>query len=155
MWIHPFENTARILIEPAVTDSILYFRQNEANKTEAGGILLGFRRGDHLHIVEVTTPQAADHRSLFRFFRRDRHHQNVAIKRWKESNALIDYLGEWHTHPEINPSPSMLDISEWRQICRREPLPMVFIVVGMDSSLWVGVGVNDNVFKAEIQSETI
>ncbi|SFI37652.1 integrative and conjugative element protein, VC0181 family [Collimonas sp. OK307] len=150
MWIHPFEATARILVEPAVLDMIFGFRQNAAHKTEAGGILLGFRRGDHLHIVEATTPQPADRRSLFRFFRRDRYHQSVALKRWKESNAMVDYLGEWHTHPEVRPTPSFLDMSEWIQICRREPLPMVFIIVGMDSSLWVGVGVNDCVLNAVI-----
>jgi integrative and conjugative element protein (TIGR02256 family) len=148
MWIHPFEATARILIEPAVLDIILGFKQDAIVKTEAGGILLGFRRGHHLHIVEATTPQPADRRSLFGFFRRDRHHQGVAVRRWKESNATVDYLGEWHTHPEIRPAPSSLDMSEWKQICRREPSPMVFVIVGMDGLFWVGVGTSDYVFKA-------
>ncbi|MES2040094.1 MAG: Mov34/MPN/PAD-1 family protein [Pseudomonadota bacterium] len=155
MWIHPFESAARILVEPAAIEKILEFRQNQADKTEAGGILLGLRRENHLHIVDATTPKPADRRSLFRFFRRDRYHQNFAIQQWKESGALVDYLGEWHTHPETSPSPSTIDLSEWRQICRREPIPMVFMILGMDSSLWVGVGINDIVLEAKNQDKTI
>lgn len=149
MWIHPFQTSARILIEPNVLDIISQFRQDAASKPEAGGILLGYRRGHHLHIIEATIPQRSDRRSLFGFLRRDRHHRDVAIKRWRESNATVDYLGEWHSHPEVRPKPSHIDVSEWRKICRREPAAaMVFMIVGMDGSFWLGVGTDNHVFEA-------
>jgi integrative and conjugative element protein (TIGR02256 family) len=150
MWIHPFQTSARILIEPNVIDTISQFRQDAALKPEAGGILLGYRRGQHLHIVEATIPQHSDRRSLFGFLRRDRYHRDIAIKRWRESNATIDYLGEWHSHPEVCPTPSSIDVSEWRKICRREPVDMVFMIVGMGGFFWLGVGTDDHVFKASV-----
>jgi integrative and conjugative element protein (TIGR02256 family) len=67
---------------------------------------------------------------------------------------VVDYLGEWHTHPEVLPSPSSLDISEWQLICRRKATPMVFMIVGMDGSLWAGVGLGDTVFKAVMCSSS-
>ncbi|TSD72230.1 hypothetical protein FFI39_015330 [Janthinobacterium sp. KBS0711] len=149
IWVHPFRDLARILVEPAVMETILSFRQDAMHKTEAGGILLGYRRGDHLHIVEATCPQTADRRSLFRFFRCDRYHLNTAIKRWQDSDSKIDYLGEWHTHPETFPSPSYIDLSEWRKISDRVLIPMVFMIVGMDGSLWLGVGEREIIQAAD------
>jgi integrative and conjugative element protein (TIGR02256 family) len=147
MWSHPFIPTARVLIEPSVWTGISKFRQEECGKLEGGGILLGYRREAHLHIVEATTPQASDRRSLFGFFRRERFHQKVALQRWTESNETMDYLGEWHTHPELNPIPSRLDQVEWQKIYSGA-LPMVFVILGVNGAYWAGVSMNNNLMRS-------
>ncbi|EGC16769.1 hypothetical protein HMPREF9098_1811 [Kingella denitrificans ATCC 33394] len=34
----------------------------------------------------------------------------------KQSNHQWHYLGEWHTHPEINPKPSKTDLEGWSEL---------------------------------------
>lgn len=141
IWSHPFISAARVLIEPIVLEQISRFRQVESDTPEGGGILLGYRRDSHLHIVEATTPQPSDKCTLFRFVRRDPHHQKLALKRWMESNQTIDYLGEWHTHPQGEPAPSQLDLIEWCKIFKGEP-PMLFMILGTKDDDWVGVSMD-------------
>ncbi|MET3821874.1 hypothetical protein ACVK00_000780 [Burkholderia sp. PvR073] len=57
---HPFHEDARILIEPFVLSTLMGFRQTDPTAPESGGILLGYRRGLHLHVSMVTTPQPGE-----------------------------------------------------------------------------------------------
>lgn len=143
--LHPLEEEGRILIEGSVIDLVSHYRQREPNTPEAGGILLGYRRGVHLHIVSATVPQQGDRRARNRFHRCDPLHQVVAEDQWKSSGSTIDYLGEWHTHPERDPAPSLLDISEWRKICRTRQECMIFLIVGNFDKLWLGIGQGQNI----------
>lgn len=130
----------KILVERQVWQKIMPHRQRDMAAPEAGGILLGYRRGEHLHVIDATLPQAEDRRSRFRFTRAKRPHQDIALARWEEGSGTVDYLGDWHTHPESNPSPSGLDTSEWRKIYEPRAVPMLFIILGWSSAVWVGVG---------------
>lgn len=136
---HPRVAGARALIEHDVLERLRPFRQIEPTAEEAGGILLGFRRGPHLHVTSVTTPGAADSRSRYSFVRQDRVHQARATNGWKQSGGYLDYLGEWHTHPETVPTPSALDLMEWRKICITTNEPMIFLIVGQ-AGHWCGIG---------------
>ncbi|MBR8356014.1 hypothetical protein KDW10_01375 [Burkholderia vietnamiensis] len=53
---HPFHEDARILIEPFLLSTLMRFRQMDPAASESGGILLGYRRGMHLHMSMVKTP---------------------------------------------------------------------------------------------------
>jgi len=153
MWVNPMDRSSRVLIEPPVLDLIKRYRQDKAVSPEAGGILLGFRRDPHLHIVEATTPFEADFRGRFRFDRRDPNHQKVATRQWRSTGGTMDYLGEWHTHPEEYPQPSSLDRSEWTKICSSCAAPMVFAILGLSDAMWLGVGLTEDVVPA-FQSDT-
>lgn len=139
MWQSPWQPSSRVLIEAGPLTLLDRFHQPGRAALEAGGILLGYRRGLHLHVVAATTPQAADRRSRFRFHRADPHHQIAAMDHWESSGMRVDYLGEWHTHPEAQPTPSHLDYSEWRKICSRRSSPMVFVILGWSGDIWLGV----------------
>jgi integrative and conjugative element protein (TIGR02256 family) len=65
-------------------------------------------------VDEVTTPQQTDRRSRCGFFRSAKH-ELLARKRWIEERNTLAYLGLWHTHPEVDPSPSSVDQNDWRQ----------------------------------------
>jgi len=54
----------------------------------------------------------------------------------------MDYVGEWHTHPESGPAPSSLDFCEWRKICKRRKEMMLFLIQGTEA-VWMGVGMGN------------
>jgi integrative and conjugative element protein (TIGR02256 family) len=130
---------ARLLIEDSVLGRVNEFRQIASSDPEAGGILLGFRREAHLHVASATPPGPQDRRSRYHFRRDVAFHSQIALLEWTKSQETMDYLGEWHTHPERDPRPSKLDLREWRQICGCHKEPMVFLIQGI-SRRWVGVG---------------
>lgn len=156
IWHNATDNCGDILIEPAVVNLIRSHCQNQPGISESGGILLGYRRGSHLHIVDATTPQPDDQCTRFRFFRRDLYHQQVAISKWGMSSNTLDYIGEWHTHPEPDPMPSSLDMSEWKKICCARKTNMVFLIAGWTGVFWLGVGRGQHIEKAtEVNIEDV
>lgn len=134
----------QVLIEAQVLITISRHRQDAPRKAEAGGILLGQRRGIHMHVVEATEPAPKDRRGRTHFDRSPAVHQEIATARWHRSGGTVDYVGEWHTHPEDMPSPSRIDREAWQAIYRsRAPAPMIFIIAGMSGHHWVGLGQHD------------
>jgi integrative and conjugative element protein (TIGR02256 family) len=129
-----------VLIEEKALRVLVGHRQLHQDAPESGGILLGYRRGTHLHVTEATAPLLSDQASRTRFFRSAAPHQQAALARWRESGGTIDYLGEWHTHPEHHPTPSTIDKSGWMRICGKRRLPMLFVIAGTQDHLWIGLG---------------
>ncbi len=137
---NPFSNdtSGRLLIEDAVFATLYLYRQFSHTAPESGGIFLGFRRGEHLHIVEATVPSKLDKRSRFGFYRQAASHQKIALKRWHETGETMDYMGEWHSHPEDIPRPSGTDLRNWLEITVPRRDPMVFVIIGRRDD-WIGV----------------
>lgn len=136
-----------IVIEQQPLDVMCSFRQHEPHDPEAGGILLGFRRSDHLHVVDLTVPHAEDSRSRVSFFRSEKAHQRIAMERWRLSGGKLDYIGEWHTHPEKTPTPSSIDLREWRKIAGRS-VPMLFLILGNVGDPWISTGLGGKLARA-------
>lgn len=93
---------------------------------EAGGLILGLRKGLYLHVVEITRPQAWDRQSATRFHRSPKGHRIAAFKHWRKSGEKMDWIGEWHSHPGFSLSPSSIDIRNWHDIVRKRKAGMVF-----------------------------
>lgn len=115
---------------------LLAHRQLKADQMEAGGILLGrlIDATDDVLVDEVTSPNKQDRRGRFFFFRKKRTAQQRINFAWKESSHTRIYLGEWHTHPESDPSPSDIDLENWNRIGRMatyEQEFLFFIIVGI------------------------
>lgn len=110
------------------------YRQPQGG-TEAGGILLGTVHAGGLLVVEATEPTARDVRRQYFFERRAFRHRALAESRWRSSGGTTRYLGEWHTHPQDHPTPSMLDRAEWKQLARKraDGRPMLAVIVGRRS----------------------
>lgn len=91
------------------------YAQGEPEKHEAGGILLGRYILDCKDVVvdRVTVPAPGDRMARFRFFRSAHAHQQAIYQAWRASEGTCNYLGEWHTHPQRDPKPSLVDILEW------------------------------------------
>jgi integrative and conjugative element protein (TIGR02256 family) len=129
-----------VLIEEKALQVLARHRQLHQDAPESGGILLGYRRGNHLHVTEATAPLVSDQASRTRFFRSAAPHQQAALARWRESGGTMDYLGEWHTHPEHHPTPSTIDKRGWIRICGKRRIPMLFVIAGTQDHLWIGLG---------------
>lgn len=119
------------------------YRQRAVQDCEAGGILLARRieGSEDIVIDEATPPHSKDRRTRFSFFRRKKPTQEIVNCKWNETSGAVNYLGEWHTHPEAVPTPSHIDKMNWRRIVRKTEFKgdsLVFVIVGIDETrMWV------------------
>ena len=72
-----------------------------------------------------------------------KHHQEAIDDAFKKSNGEWHYLGEWHTHPEDVPNPSMTDYTSWHKSLKSE-LPLILIIAGR-THFWVGKKIQDKI----------
>lgn len=128
------DNDSYLLIERKVVNTLLEYQQNDPLKQESGGVLVGFYRGKHIHITDLSTPQAGDDQSKHSFIRKDIKHTNF-IEKFMNHNVNGSYIGEWHTHPQDRAHPSSVDRSEWNKVKElRNPAKTCFIIVGNNFS---------------------
>lgn len=143
-WLDP-ESGRIVLLQKTILPLLDTYRQVDRKSLEAGGILLGCRRDPHLEVARITEPGVGDVRKRIFFDRRDPCHQRGAIEAWRDSGRFIDYLGDWHTHPEPSPTPSGVDFEQWRLLRGQTNIdPMLELIVGT-KEMWVGLVVNGKV----------
>lgn len=106
----------RIKIGSRAVSEMRHFIQNTPQKKEAGGVLLGrFLIGsDEVVVDNITIPMQGDIRSRYTYIRSKGTHQKQIYEAWASSKGTCNYLGEWHTHPEVDPHPSIHDIDNWK-----------------------------------------
>ena len=63
----------------------------------------------------------------------EKEHINTLKYIRKLSLGTKSYLGEWHTHPEPNPRPSSLDITEWKKTANYNEDMLLFLIVGQET----------------------
>lgn len=129
-----------IEIREDVLERLLDYRQKELETPESGGILQGKRlKNGGIIITDLTEPQPNDVQKRS-FFKKDKDiHQQLSDKMWRESRGTCVSLGEWHTHPESDPTPSPLDKRGWNKNVRKQSDKNVylFIIVGISElRLW-------------------
>ncbi|EKO3482258.1 Mov34/MPN/PAD-1 family protein [Vibrio fluvialis] len=84
----------------------LHHYKQTGNKNEAGGFLFGEIRAGVVTIKTVSTPNKADKRSRFGFSWNKREANKTIQENFKNG---LHYLGDWHTHPCSQPTPSLDD----------------------------------------------
>lgn len=122
-------------LSPNAAATLHAHRQADHEDAEAGGILLGrtMRDSGSLVVDSAVSPGKGDKRRRFSFRRsRPRAQRNVDAA-WTGSGGTSNYLGEWHSHPEDDPTPSSHDRREWRRIAREtvhDGDSLFFLIVG-------------------------
>lgn len=116
-----------------VIEKLKTFIQKSPASTEAGGLLIGYKRGLHFEITDITYPYKGDIRKRNFFERKDKEHINKLQYIHKLSLAQKGFLGEWHTHPEKNPRPSLLDITEWKKTANYNKDILLFLIIGQET----------------------
>lgn len=134
----------RVLLAKEVVIRFLDFRQLERTAPEAGGVLMGrfIQDSGHIAIDLISEPMIEDVRRRTFFFRAEKRHQEIVNRVWTESESTCTYLGEWHTHPEDDPTPSSVDLNEWNKKLKQNPNhrnALMFIIVGRERfRIWEG-----------------
>ena len=130
------ESDCLVVIMGQVVTRLLSYRQLHHLAPESAGVLIGERRGQHLVVCDISEPGPGDIRQRCRVDRRGAHHQLRVNEAFESSGGTHQYLGEWHTHPEDKPSPSITDRSSWkRNVAAKES--MLLLIVGR-TDLWLG-----------------
>ncbi len=97
---------------------------------ESGGILLGWRDGGDRIVINALGPGPQALHGRHRFLP-DHEWQVFFIRRiFKESHGDIDYLGDWHSHPNGGSTMSAEDHATLRRISRRVREPLMLILAG-------------------------
>jgi integrative and conjugative element protein (TIGR02256 family) len=130
------ENGGLLLIMPSPLKKMLAYRQLSWFSTEAAGVLIGERRGPHLVIHEISEPGPGDIRRRCFVDRKGAHHQIAVDDAFRSSSGRLQYLGEWHTHPEDSPLPSPTDLGTWQRHLIADQEKMVMLIVGR-KEVWV------------------
>jgi integrative and conjugative element protein (TIGR02256 family) len=110
--------------------------ERDSRRIEHGGILLGYRKPDAIHITSMTYPGRWDRPSSMLFRRSARGHRIRALREWVKSRQTVDWVGEWHTHPDGLAKPSIIDRMNWLRISRHTSKPMTFLIFS-DHDLYV------------------
>lgn len=119
-----------LVIMPTPLKKMLAYRQLGCFSTEAAGVLIGERRGPHMVVHEISEPGPGDIRRRCFVDRRGPHHQIAVDEAFISSSGMLQYLGEWHTHPEDSPSPSSTDLGSWQRHLIGGHEKMVLLIVG-------------------------
>lgn len=107
---------------------------------ETGGILWGKFNNDYskAYITELYEIENTLSQKKLKYIRNVENAQNIINKRWKDSNGIINYIGEWHTHPNISPEPSNIDIDTMNQLYGKvkNQIPIIFLmIIGINNQL--------------------
>ncbi|MGO2236014.1 MAG: CBASS system CD-NTase/cGAS isopeptidase Cap3 [Marinomonas sp.] len=137
------EHENLVVIMPSALRRFYIYKQLKRESSEAGGVLIGERRGQHIVIWDISEPGIGDKRSRYSFDRLGKHHQKKINDAYSHSSGKMQYLGEWHTHPEDHPKPSIIDKNTWHN---HLPviLPMIVIIIGRES-IWLAKKTKGNI----------
>lgn len=116
------DDNRTIKISSVVLETIFKYIQKTDKALEAGGLLLGRedKETNNLIIDFCTSPFPNDKRSKYRFNRIDKKHIVEYEKINSNNENIYLYIGEWHTHPELEPSFSKIDYDNWININKED-----------------------------------
>lgn len=137
-----YQFTSGTLLEISATAITTLLRHRQyLGAYEAGGILLGYiLPNDRVVIDFASEPTAVDRASAVSFERDAVAAQNLIDVMWHSSNGTCIYLGEWHSHSERLPQPSLQDRRMIRNMVRMTQMEVNFlflVIVGLEA-VWVG-----------------
>ena len=139
-----------------VYDKLINYIENYDFKIESGGIIIGILNPAENQIIatDLTEPQAKDKCTAVTYKRSEYGHQEIMDKLWEESQNFKTYLGEWHTHNQRIPQPSLIDRRNWMKISKRKQNSewIFFLIVGTEK---IGVWTisNEKIVQLELRNK--
>jgi len=123
-----------------VLKALSSFKQKGKNKFEAGGILLGQVVKNTIYITKLSFPNHLDKAKRTFFDRHKLPAQIIINHEFSNSDGKTIYLGEWHTHPELTPTPSSVDLKMLKQQFKmnRLNLDCIYLLIQGINELYLG-----------------
>jgi integrative and conjugative element protein (TIGR02256 family) len=134
------DGTRKLKVPESIFEEFAQYEQR-ADPNESGGILLGLVFNDYDEPLELVKPSKSDKMGLHMFIRRRSPAQRKINRAWSKSGGYMIYLGEWHTHPGCDPTPSGQDkkmIKNAVQTTKMEIGYLYLIIAGKNRSFWIG-----------------
>lgn len=129
----------QIFFSKKALDDFEIAQKNTMMSDENGGIILGIIEENSLYVESITSACVKDERARYAFLRQDEKHLEAWSSINSDSKGRIGYLGEWHSHPEKNPTPSKIDQEEWTKIRGELGAPLLFIIIGAETMYLEGI----------------
>ncbi|MDI1229432.1 MAG: Mov34/MPN/PAD-1 family protein [bacterium] len=125
--------TITIRFEESVIACFEKHRQLDPKSTEAGGQLYARYSEGEVLVCKATGPKENDKRGRF-FFLPNRKSERAEIR---ENYADgLHFVGDWHTHPESIPEPSIKDLKSIRNCYRDSEHSLkyfIMVIIGTES----------------------
>lgn len=101
-------------ITPNVIERAYDYLQRDIHDAESGGYLVGFENFEtsNITINDISLPSEEDERNRIFCKLKSMAHKLFLSHQKKQQNY---YMGSWHTHPQICPSPSPIDYKDWKE----------------------------------------
>lgn len=106
------ESEQILTVSTRVLNHLKKYQQRESGSAEAGGQLFARLSSREVVIEEVTGPRASDLRTRTSYVPY-RAAEQPEIDFWHKRR--LHYVGDWHTHPEMQPRPSDSDRQSIRE----------------------------------------
>lgn len=121
---------SRRAVDRIQSDACKYF------PLETGGVLLGWRKGNDRIIVDVIGAGPNALHGQTRFLPDHKWQMHHLAEAFRKSDGDLDYLGDWHTHPNGVAQLSDMDRGTLRRISRTVADPLMLIAAGDPSAGW-------------------
>lgn len=136
-------NGHRVKVGGDALATINRYRQHGPSDHEASGLMIGrMLHSGSIVIDEITEPGPTDKRSRFACSLEDPCHQRRLDEAYNASGGCSVFLGHWHTHPEADPTPSSVDLADWRRRLSVDVYGndfLLFIIAGTEKlGMWLG-----------------
>ena len=133
-------NKYTVVITENASNILNRFIQKGGQKYESGGILLGQVKDKTIYITKLSVPNHLDKAKRTYFERHKLPAQLIVNHEFYNSGGKTIYLGEWHTHPELIPSPSAVDIKMLKQQFAQNTINLdcIFLLIQGINELYLG-----------------
>lgn len=134
-YLIPFKQF-ELYISYKVIQTWMRYKQLNNKDLEACGVLIGHQNISNQYWIEdVTEPMPTDCRTTHKFTLKDPGHQKRVDLAFSKSNGTTIYLGTWHSHPQMIPTPSNIDYADWNSCVSRNPdRQLFFVIVGIKTT---------------------
>ncbi len=135
------ENGPIIDVTSNVITKASNYLQFSSIASEAGGYLVGFENSktSNITINDISLPSDNDIRTRIFCKIKDLAHKFFLQEQKRKENY---YMGNWHTHPQKSPTPSSIDINEWKNVITKDRTGSdyaFFIIFGTEEfKAWYG-----------------
>ena len=105
--------------------------------SEFGGLLMGYYSEDSKTVLITDTVLPKKYTSSKYFFERGIKGLKTVLKSLFKKTPSLIYIGEWHTHPDNPPIPSITDLAALSEIIQHDKVFIanpILLIIGINKS---------------------